>query len=62
MPHRTDSITGMSHNNIDTDYSAQKTAAEMGSKPVQETDTGPGLMMATGSKTRRTKRKKKEIY
>jgi len=62
MPHRKDSIIGMSHNNIDTDYSAQKTAAEMGSRAVQETDTGPGVMMATGSKTRRTRRKKKEIY
>jgi len=34
----------------------QKTAAEMGSRPVQETDTGPGGMTATGSKTRRSKR------
>jgi len=34
----------------------QKTAAQMGSKPVQETDTGPGGMTATGSKTRRSKR------
>ena len=33
----------------------QKTAAEMGSRPVQERDTGPGGMTATGSKTRRTK-------
>ena len=30
----------------------QKTAAQMGSKPVQETDTGPGGMTATGSKKR----------
>ena len=34
----------------------QKTAAQMGSKPVQERDTGPGGMTATGSKTRRSKR------
>jgi hypothetical protein len=34
----------------------QKTAAERGSSPVQERDTGPGVMTATGSKTRRTKR------
>ena len=34
----------------------QQTAAEMGSRPVQERDTGPGGMTATGSKTRRTKR------
>ena len=34
----------------------QRTAAEMGSRPVQERDTGPGGMTATGSKTRRTKR------
>ena len=33
----------------------QKTAAEMGSRPVQERDTGPGGMTATGSKTRRKK-------
>jgi len=33
-----------------------KTAAERGSRPVQERDTGPGGMTATGSKTRRTKR------
>ena len=55
MPHRTDSILGRSHTNIDKAYGAQKTAAEMGSSPVQETDTGPGGMTATGSKTRRTK-------
>ena len=30
----------------------QKTAAEMGSRPVQERDTGPGGMTATGSKKR----------
>jgi hypothetical protein len=30
----------------------QKTAAEMGSRPVQERDTGPGGMTATGSKRR----------
>ena len=30
----------------------QKTAAEMGSKPVQERDTGPGGMTATGPKKR----------
>ena len=34
----------------------QKTAAERGSRPVQERDTGPGGMTATGSKTRRSKR------
>ena len=28
----------------------QKTAAEMGSRPVQEKDTGPGGMTATGPK------------
>tara|TARA_R110002072_G_scaffold288343_1_gene454458 strand:- start:41 stop:337 length:297 start_codon:yes stop_codon:yes gene_type:complete len=30
----------------------QKTAAERGSRPVQERDTGPGGMTATGSKKR----------
>jgi len=30
----------------------QKTAAEKGSRPVQERDTGPGGMTATGSKKR----------
>jgi len=30
----------------------QKTAAEMGSRPVQERDTGPGGMTATGPKRR----------
>ena len=30
----------------------QKTAAEMGSRPVQERDTGPGGMTATGPKKR----------
>jgi hypothetical protein len=30
----------------------QRTAAEMGSKPVQERDTGPGGMTATGPKKR----------
>jgi hypothetical protein len=30
----------------------QKTAAERGSSPVQERDTGPGGMTATGSKKR----------
>ena len=30
----------------------QRTAAEMGSRPVQERDTGPGGMTATGSKKR----------
>ena len=55
MPHRTDSILGKSHTNIDKAYGAQKTAAEMGSSPVQETDTEFGGMTATGSKTRRTK-------
>ena len=30
----------------------QKTAAERGSRPVQERDTGPGGMTATGSKRR----------
>ena len=56
MPHRTDSILGRSHTNIDKAYGAQKTAAEMGSSPVQETDTEFGGMTATGSKTRRSKR------
>tara|TARA_R110002012_G_scaffold15647_1_gene61859 strand:+ start:667 stop:873 length:207 start_codon:yes stop_codon:yes gene_type:complete len=37
----------------------QKTAAEMGSRPVQERDTGPGGMTATGSKTRRKRKTKK---
>ena len=43
----------------------QKTAAERGSRPVQERDTGPGGMTATGSKKRlgkavATNRKKKK--
>ena len=33
----------------------QKTAAEMGSRPVQERDTGPGGMMSGGPTTRRKK-------
>ena len=43
----------------------QKTAAERGSRPVQERDTGPGGMTATGPKKRlgkavATNRKKKK--
>ena len=43
----------------------QKTAAERGSRPVQERDTGPGGMTATGPKKRlgkavATSRKKKK--
>ena len=33
----------------------QQTAAEMGSRPVQERDTGPGGMTATGPKKRLSK-------
>jgi len=55
MPHRTDSILGRSHTNIDKAYGAQKTAAEMGSSPVQETDTGLGGMISGGPTTRRKK-------
>ena len=56
--YRKDTIMNSSHRNIDTEFKSQKiaaeikTAAEMGSRPVQETDTGPGGMTATGPKRR----------
>jgi len=50
--YRKDTIMNSSHRNIDTEFKSQKTAAQMGSSPVQERDTGPGGMTATGPKKR----------
>jgi hypothetical protein len=60
MSRRQNAIIGNSSRNLDGEYPETKVKplkkiTRSTSRPYQETDTGPGLMMATGSNTRRTK-------
>jgi hypothetical protein len=61
---RKNTIMGNSNKNLDPDFPETKVKpikiTRTTSAPYQETDTGPGLMMATGSKTRRTKPRTKK--